>query len=147
MVAFTINVALGKSEDLERVKHELKLALDVANQIVVSIRRVKEIVACWVRDFEIIEPHIKELHAGFGLVELFVLVFIVNDVLNLLEDLISVLDKVLLESHSLGNNVAFLCLLAPFNLFLDQDIVFFALLLRFYQIAAGANCIHVICLQ
>ena len=43
--------------------------------------------------------------------------------------------------------MAFFCLLAPFNLFLDQDIVFLALLLGFDQIAAGANCIHIICLQ
>lgn len=87
------------------------------------------------------------MHAGFRLVKLLVLIFVVHDVLNLFEDLISVLDEVLLESHSLGDDVAFFCLLAPFDLFLDQDIVFFALLLSFDQITAGANCIHIICLQ
>ena len=146
-MAFTIDVAFGQAKDLERVEHELELALDVANQIVVSIRWVKEIVACRIRDFEIIEPNIEELHAGFCLVELLVCIFVVHDVLDLLEDLISVLDKVLLESHSLGDDVAFFGLLAPFDLFLDQDIVFFALLLSFYQIATCANCIHIICLQ
>lgn len=146
-MAFTIDVAFGQAKDLERVEHELELALDVANQIVVSIRWVKEIVACRIRDFEIIEPNIEELHAGFCLVELLVCIFVVHDVLDLLEDLISVLDKVLLQSHSLGNDVAFFGLLAPFDLFLDQDIVFFALLLSFYQIATCANCIHIICLQ
>lgn len=46
VMAFAINVALGEAEDLECVEHELELALDVADQIVVSIRWVKEIVAC-----------------------------------------------------------------------------------------------------
>ena len=95
-MAFTIDVAFGEAEDLECVEHELELALNVADQIVVSIRWVKEIVACRVRDFEIIEPNVKELHASFCLVKLLVLVFVVYDVLDLFEDLISVLDEVLL---------------------------------------------------
>ena len=53
---------------------------------------VKEVVAGWVLDFELVKPNVKELLAGFLGGKLLVKLLVVNHVLDLLVDLIRVLN-------------------------------------------------------
>ena len=53
----------------------------------------------------------------------------------------------LLQSHALRNQLALLGLLTSFDLFLDQNVVLFALLLGFYQISTCPYSVHKISLQ
>ncbi len=95
-------------------------------------------------DLKIVEPNVKELLASFLSGQLLVCLFVVHDVVNLLKDLLSVLKQMFLQGHTLGDKLAFLGLLAPFYLFLDQNIVFLAFLLSSDKIPPVANSIHVV---
>ena len=92
MVTFTLEVAFRQAKDLKGVQHEVQLAQNIANQVFIRVLRVKEVVAGWVLDFELVKPNVKELLAGFLGGKLLVKLLVVNHVLDLLVDLIRVLN-------------------------------------------------------
>ncbi len=144
MMTSTVKVAFRQAKDLKCVEHEVQLVEDVADQVLVSIFRVKEVVAGWVLDLEVVEPNVKELLTGLLDSQLFVDLLVVHDIVDLLEDLLSVLEEMLLQGHTLGYKLAFLGLLTPLDLFLDQNIVLLAFLLGFDKVPPIANSIHVV---
>lgn len=79
--------------------------------------------------------------------QLLVHFLVVHNVINLLKDLLSVLKEMFLQGHTLCNKLAFLGLLTPFNLLLDQNIVFLAFLLGFNKVPPVANSIHIVSFQ
>ena len=129
------------------MKHKVQLAENVADQVLVSIFRVEEVVTGRILDLKIVEPDVKELLASSLSGQLLICLFVVHDVVNLLKDLLSVLKEVLLKGHTLRYKLAFFGLLAPFYLFLDQNIVFLAFLLGSDKIPPVANRIHVVSFQ
>ena len=129
------------------MQHELQFGLNVAHKHAIGILWIKEVVAGRIGDLEVLEPLVEVLFTRVLLLQLLVLLFIVHDVFDLLVDLVRILDQVFLQGHALSNDVAFLCLLAPGDLFLDLFVVFNALDLRFDQISTIPHSIHEFCLQ
>ena len=121
---------------------EFKFALDVTDETFFCVFGVKEEVSSGVCNLKVGKPPIEKFSNGTLFVKHLILFFIVSDILDGLEDIISVLDKVLLQSHALRQDVALLSLLAARNLFLNLFVVLNALLLSCYEVTACTHSIH-----
>lgn len=78
------------------MQYELKLTLDVTDEILFCIFGVKEKVSSGVCNLKVVKPSVEKLCNGTLLVEQLILLLIVCDVLDGLEDVVGGLDKVLL---------------------------------------------------
>jgi len=147
MMASTVDIASGKTEEFECVHQELQFGLNVANKGLVIVLGVKEEIAIGVANIKRLQPFIKEHLAGLGLIERVVLCLIGNHIVDLLVDRIRPTNKVLLQFHALSNDVASLGLLTPLNSLADNFVILKTLLLGFDQVATSSNSIHEVSLK